>query len=193
LFQQVVRYKDQVIILFIIVMVIMAIAVSLNWQKRKINIQAGIMLGQAKQYYDTAAYSKFETLSKDIVAKYLNIEPGMEAVGALADYYYENSLYDKCLEITEDALKKVKTKSYIYPVLVLMQGYCYEQKQEYDYAIKRYDEFIKKYSQHYLVPDVYISLIRCYKINGNSSAALTTEKLFRQKFSNTEWLEKLEL
>jgi TolA-binding protein len=181
------KYKEKFLIGLVSISAIILIFISLNYQKKSLEAEAFKALTSAKELYEKGDIVEAEQEFQKIIKKYINIDTGIQAMFFIANSYYNKKEYDKCLDITSSALKKVKKNNILYPKLLMFQGYCYEQKNKYDFAIKRYKEFTDNYPEHYLYPEIGLALARCYKLEGNIESSNTTYKTIIQKYPTTEW------
>ncbi len=186
------KYKEKIIIFSVAFVAIVIAAASFNYHKRSTETNAYNALINAKAHLDKGEFKKAEDELKQVINKHINIDAGTEALFYLASYYFNNKEYDKCLELTDKALKKIKKKNILYPKLLSYQGYCYEQQEKYDYAIKRYNEFIENFPNIYLTPDIYLALARCYDKQNIKDKSKEIIKIIIEKYPNTIWAKKAE-
>ncbi|MBU0650887.1 tetratricopeptide repeat protein, partial [bacterium] len=182
----------KIIIGFIALLAILAAITALNYQKQSLEQEAFVQLTKAKQELTANQTKEAQRDLEQIIDKFLTTQAGEEAMILISNHYYNNGNYDKCLELNNTAAKKTKNKSRIYPNILMFQAYCYEQKKEYDFAIKRFKKITEDYPNHYLTPDALTSLARCYQSANKKDEAIAAYKLIAQKYADTLWAKNAE-
>jgi len=98
----------------------------------------------------------------------------------LGSIYYEKKEYLLSEEYFTKNTSKYNSYSFLYGASLRGLGNCCIQQKDYSRAIQYLDEFAKKHSGNYLMPEVLLSLARCHvKMQNVESAREALEKLIK--------------
>lgn len=87
-----------------------------------------------------------------------------------ADMLIDEKEYDKALQLLQETEESGKPEL-IRPLALSRIIYMYDQQKNYEKAILYSNDFINKYSDNFLIKDIYASLARYYNLSGASEDA----------------------
>jgi len=172
------------IIAIIIAAIIITVVIFINLSKNKETAEKYYFVAQ--QYY--AAGKIDEALEQlDIIEKNFSKYPsGDFAMLLKGDIYFTNGNYPKALEAYVNASKKISNKELI-PFASYSIAKTYQALKDYDRAIPMFNTFINAYPDHYLTPEIYMSLAISYEVKGQSDLARETYQKITILYPQTQW------
>ncbi len=105
-----------------------------------------------------------------------------------ANFLYEEGNFQQAKEVCLNFLNLKKPKAFILPIMYIL-AQCYLSLNDFDEAIKIYNEIIQKYPEHYLTARVYESLAICYEFKGDIQNAKQIYERMNILYPGSYWSE----
>ncbi|MDR3049394.1 MAG: tetratricopeptide repeat protein [Elusimicrobiota bacterium] len=125
------------------------------------------------------------TTLEDLIKVYPKTPAAYEARLILSDFQFAQNNFAQALNFVYEVSQKGNPKA-IRPIGLYRAIYIYDQTNDIDNAIKNSNDFIKKYSDNYLIRDVYMNLARYYLMKGDKDSSKKTYNDILIKFPATE-------
>ncbi|NLH39513.1 MAG: tetratricopeptide repeat protein [Elusimicrobia bacterium] len=172
------------IIAIIVAAIIIAIVIFINLSKNKETAEKYYFVAQ--QYY--AAGKMDEALEQlDIIEKNFSKYPSGDFARLLkGDIYFTNGNYPKAIEAYINASRKISNKELV-PFASYSVAKTYQALKDYDKAIPMFSTFVNAYPDHYLTPEVYMSLAISYETKGQNDLAKETYQKITILYPQTQW------
>ncbi|MCX7905116.1 MAG: tetratricopeptide repeat protein [Elusimicrobiales bacterium] len=170
--------------LIIIAAIIIVIMVIINLNKNRETAEKYYFLAQ--QYYYAKNFEQALANIEIIEKNYSNFVTYDFALFLKGDIYFSIGNYAKAIEVYKEALNKVRNKELI-PFAIYSIAKSHQALRDYINAILKFNEFITTYPDHYLLPEVYLSLALSYENKGEKEAAKETFQKITVLFPNTTW------
>jgi predicted negative regulator of RcsB-dependent stress response len=155
----------------------------------KINDLSSISLAKAYLAFANGNQQGGIAMLEEVIAKYPKTPWAYQAKLSRADIFMELQNYDEALSILKETEAKAKPEI-IRPLASSRIIYIYDSKKDYFNAITASKEFIAKYSDHFLVRDIYLNLAEYYLVTGSKDEAINTFKEVLTNFPATQEAEK---
>ncbi|MDR1926496.1 MAG: hypothetical protein LBQ13_02280 [Endomicrobium sp.] len=156
---------------------------------RKINEASSEKLTEACIACNKGNWQKGITILDETIIKFRKTPAAYQARLIKADIFTELRAYNDALQILSEIISNGKP-DVIKPLASARIIYIYDLKKDYFNAILASKEFIDKYSDHFLVKDIYFNLAEYYLLSGSKDQAM---KIFNEvllNFPATEEAEK---
>ena len=143
-----------------------------------------LSLGQALMYHNQ--YEQGVKMLDEVIAQYSNTPSASMARLTKADYLISQHKYSEAKDLVSNVLSNGKTEALV-PLAYTYMGNIEEDTQDYKGAISTYNDFLSKYPDHFLVPDILQSLGRVYQITGGYEQAKAAYLRIETEFKGTRW------
>lgn len=173
------NYRN-VIRIVVVVLIISFITYGWFYSKREKEKEASHLFYQTEQLYkrgkgnQTAkeryqvALGKFE----NIVKKYKGTSSALRALFYLGDCYYRLRDYDKAIDYYEQFINKSSKDDFLRCFAYEGLGYCYEEKGEYEQALKHFKKSMEETDGNNIKELEYLNLARNYEALSDNASAL---------------------
>jgi TolA-binding protein len=128
----------------------------------------------------------------DIIFKFPNTAASYQARLIKADIFIKMHMYNDALTVLKKVLKNGRP-TIVRPLASYRIVYAYDSKKDYFSAIAASRRFIKEYSDHFLVKDVYMNLAENYLDVGFKNDAIKTFNELIVKFPDSSESKKAKL
>lgn len=108
----------------------------------------------------------------------------------LADSYFEARQLDKAIRLYSEVVEKSKAGELNHDLAQLGLAYSNETSKNYKKAIEIFKSILEQNTSLPSYP-VYLDLVRCYELDGDSKNALLTLRDMRNKFQGEAELDKV--
>ena len=139
--------------------------------KKKREIQAANMLGTAEIVYHMGDYENSIPILESVVLQYGGTNSGAHATYLLANSYFFSGNFDKALENFEKYVNKYHKLPLMTASALAGIAACYEEKQDYLEAGRRYEKAATEFQDSYMAPEYLLSAGRCYESAGDREKA----------------------
>ena len=112
-------------------------------------------------------------LLDDVISKYTKMPAAYQARLLKSDIFTQLGAYEEALKLLNDTVKN-GTPEKIKPLAQVRIIYVFDTKQDYFNSINASKDFVNKYSDHFLIRDVYLNLAEYYLLSGSKDEALKT-------------------
>ncbi|MFN3550839.1 MAG: tetratricopeptide repeat protein, partial [Endomicrobiia bacterium] len=105
-----------------------------------------------------------------------------------ANFLYEKGDFQQAKEVCLNFLNFKKPKTFILPMMYIL-AQCFLNLNNFDEAIKIYNEIIQKYPEHYLIARIYESLAICYELKGDIQSSKQIYERMNILYPGSYWAE----
>ncbi|MDR1417913.1 MAG: tetratricopeptide repeat protein [Endomicrobium sp.] len=119
-------------------------------------------------------------LLDETISKYVRMPAAYQARLLKADIFTQLGAYEEALNLLSDTIKNGKPEK-IKPLAQVRVIYVFDTKRDYFNTINASKEFIDKYTDHFLIKDVYLNLAEYYLLSNSKSEAI---KVFNEILIN---------
>ncbi|MDR2396168.1 MAG: tetratricopeptide repeat protein [Endomicrobium sp.] len=128
-------------------------------------------------------------LLDEMISKYPKMPAAYQARLLKADISTQLGVYEEALKLLNDTVKDGKPEK-IKPLAQVRIIYVFDTKRDYFNAINASKDFVNKYSDHFLIKDIYLNLAEYYLLSGSKDEALKTFNEILINFPATPEAEK---
>jgi predicted negative regulator of RcsB-dependent stress response len=128
-------------------------------------------------------------LLDELISKYTRMPAAYQARLLKADIFTQLGAYEEALKLLNNSVEDGKPEK-IKPLAQVRIIYIFDIKQDYFNAINASKDFVNKYSDHFLIRDVYLNLAEYYLLSGSRDEAIKTFNEILINFPATVEAEK---
>lgn len=184
------EHKEKFLIGLVGVIVVLVAFTSLKQLGEKKQEQAFHELSLAQTALKDEDHDRAVELLKTVVNDYMHLAEGETAVFLLMEQYFKTGKYKQAIDLSDKALKKLKSNDELSAQILLLQAQTFEQMQEFDYAIKSLKRLIDINAHGFLVPEAYLVMARCYQLSSRIDQAEKIYQTVIADYVDTLWAKK---
>ena len=143
-----------------------------------------LSLGQALIYHNQ--YDQGVKVLDEVISQSSNTPSALIARLTKADFLISQHRYSEAKDIISNVINSAKSDTLI-PLAYPFMGNIQEDTQDYKGAITTYNDFLNKYPDHFLVPEILQSLGRVYQITGAYDQSKAAYQRIATEFKGTRW------
>jgi tetratricopeptide (TPR) repeat protein len=99
---------------------------------------------------------------QSVTVKYPHSKAGLYAFYQLGNQYFQLRQYDKSIQAYDDFIKKADANNFLKIFAYTGQGYCYEEKKDYQKALGAFERAFKMPEGTELAAQIYSDMARVY-------------------------------
>ncbi|HUT85676.1 MAG TPA: tetratricopeptide repeat protein [Elusimicrobiales bacterium] len=181
------KYKTQILVSILVAVLIAIFIAFLSIKNKKMQIAAWQDFATAEQELQQSS-NPTEVLEKfdGIVEKYPNSNAAAYALILKGDILYDNAKYDEAAKSYGEIIANNPSTSYV-PFAINSLLYCYLAQNKDDDFIKTAENFVKKYPNHLLAPQIYSQLAGVYGRKGNKLKTKEIYEILSDNYSESPW------
>lgn len=182
------RYRNWIIGITTAVGIVVALAIIflIRMKQTREYVENQIVISESHLYQKN--YSEAYKILDNIITHYRRTKYAGYAMYLKAKSLYENKDFESTIKLCLEILKIKKPKSVIVPTMYLL-GLSYTAINNYDEAIKIFNQIIQNYPNHFYCARVYESLAICYELKGDTQSAKSVYEKMNLLYPGTYWSE----
>ncbi|MEW6041529.1 MAG: tetratricopeptide repeat protein [Elusimicrobiota bacterium] len=178
---------------FVIILVIAALVFFFRWDKKQKNYLADKLFGKVMVLFqDGKTQEGVDTLQK-IYKDFPGTHAASKSLFILANLEYHNNNYENAIKFYEIYEREYGRGDFFHAAAVKGIGACYEQKKEYDKALKYYERIRKDFKDDFSIPEILLKMARCYKATDKMEKSKTMCEELISKYEKSEYADQAKL
>lgn len=180
-------HRETVLSIIATLAIVIGLGVYFFHHLNKIDARAWERLSYAQAHQQRNLSDQAINFYDEIIQRYPRTKAFAYALFYKAETLYQQKKYPEASQTYQNFLQKYQRKKLLLPLAYFGLGMSLEGENKYLEAINVYQEFANKFPEHFLTPEVYLSLGRCYQLNGQKNEATNIYNRVITSYPGSNW------